>query len=122
MNKKELIALATSEPYNLVVDESMTNKVIEDMIDAKKKELEGTKPDPNSDITKDNLGFPNPEPIEPDKPISVEPKEKEYEIYSPNKEFTGVSASVGFANGVGRTKDAYLVEWFKEKGYEVKEV
>lgn len=117
MNKKELISLATSEPYNLVVDESMTNKVIEDMIDARKKELEGTKPeedkqDEGTNVKDDGQGMVNPE----------EPKEKEYEIYSPNKEFTGVSASVGFANGVGRTKDAYLVEWFKEKGYEVKEV
>ena len=41
-------------------------------------------------------------------------------IYSPNKDYTGVSASVAFCNGVGETEDPHLIEWFKNHGYEVK--
>ncbi|RGD64439.1 hypothetical protein DXA98_10395 [Lachnospiraceae bacterium OF09-6] len=40
-------------------------------------------------------------------------------IYSPNKNYTGVSASVPFCNGVGETEDPHLIEWFKEHGYEL---
>ena len=42
-------------------------------------------------------------------------------IYSPNKEYTGVSASVPFCNGVGETNDPYLIGWFKKHGYKVDE-
>lgn len=42
-------------------------------------------------------------------------------VYSPNKEYTGVSASVPFCNGTGETDDPHLIEWFKEHGYTVKE-
>lgn len=38
-------------------------------------------------------------------------------IYSPNKEYTGVSASVPFCNGVGETNDPHLIQWFKDHGY-----
>lgn len=40
-------------------------------------------------------------------------------IKSPNKDYTGVSASVPFCNGVGETEDPYLIQWFKDHGYEV---
>lgn len=40
-------------------------------------------------------------------------------INAPNKEYTGISASVYFINGAGETENPYLVEWFREKGYEV---
>lgn len=40
-------------------------------------------------------------------------------IYAPNKEYTGVSASVYFVNGVGETDKQNLIEWFREKGYGV---
>ena len=40
-------------------------------------------------------------------------------IYSPNKEYTGVSASVPFCNGMGETDDPYLIEWFRKHGYKV---
>jgi hypothetical protein len=43
-------------------------------------------------------------------------------IYSPNKQFTGVSATVAFANGVGETDEQHLIEWFEEKGYTVESV
>ncbi len=42
-------------------------------------------------------------------------------IYAPNKQYTGISASVGFAKGVGETSDPDLIEWFKTHGYEVEE-
>lgn len=42
-------------------------------------------------------------------------------IYSPNKEYTGISASVSFCSGVGETDDPHLIEWFKEHGYETEE-
>lgn len=42
-------------------------------------------------------------------------------VYAPNKEYTGVSASVAFCNGVGETDDVHLLEWFRNRGYEVEE-
>lgn len=42
-------------------------------------------------------------------------------IYAPNKEYTGVSASVSFVNGAGETSNPNLIEWFKERGYKVEE-
>lgn len=42
-------------------------------------------------------------------------------IKSPNKDYTGVSASIPFCNGVGETEDTHLIQWFKEHGYEVEE-
>lgn len=42
-------------------------------------------------------------------------------VHAPNKNYTGVSASVAFCNGVGETGDPYLLEWFKSHGYELEE-
>jgi len=42
-------------------------------------------------------------------------------IYAPNKQYTGVSASVTFVNGVGECSDPRLLEWFREHGYAVEE-
>lgn len=42
-------------------------------------------------------------------------------ILSPVKNYTGVSASVPFCNGIGYTEDEYLIGWFKDHGYEVEE-
>ncbi|MBE6058234.1 Rho termination factor N-terminal domain-containing protein [Clostridium sp.] len=42
-----------------------------------------------------------------------------YKILAPNKEYTGISASVSFIKGEGITEDKWLVDWFKNKGYEV---
>ena len=42
-------------------------------------------------------------------------------IVANNKEYTGISASVSFVNGVGETSDPYLLDWFREHGYEVVE-
>lgn len=43
-------------------------------------------------------------------------------VYSPNKDYTGVSASVPFCGGVGETDDPYLLDWFRKHGYTVEEV
>lgn len=40
-------------------------------------------------------------------------------IYAPNKDYTGVSASVPFANGVGETSNPVLLAWFREHGYTI---
>ena len=42
-------------------------------------------------------------------------------IFSPVKDYTGMSASVPFCNGVGETNNPHLIEWFKDHGYEVEE-
>ncbi|PYG90143.1 hypothetical protein LY28_00023 [Ruminiclostridium sufflavum DSM 19573] len=42
-------------------------------------------------------------------------------IHAPNKQYTGISASVGFAKGIGETSDTDLIEWFKTHGYTVEE-
>jgi DNA-binding transcriptional MerR regulator len=43
-------------------------------------------------------------------------------IICPNKQYTGISASVAFANGIGETERPELIKWFKEHGYEVEEI
>lgn len=42
-------------------------------------------------------------------------------IICPNKQYTGVSASVAFANGVGETDNLHLIDWFKARGYTVED-
>jgi hypothetical protein len=46
----------------------------------------------------------------------------QYKITAPNTDYTGVSAGVPFAAGVGYTEDEVIVGWFEEHGYEVEEV
>lgn len=40
-------------------------------------------------------------------------------ITCPNKQYSGISASITFVNGVGETDEPKLIEWFREHGYEV---
>ena len=42
-------------------------------------------------------------------------------IKSPNQEYTGTSAGVYFVNGVGNTDNENLIDWFRDRGYEVEE-
>ena len=42
-------------------------------------------------------------------------------ILCPNKQYTGVSATIAFVNGVGETDKPYLIEWFKKNGYTVED-
>lgn len=43
-------------------------------------------------------------------------------IIAPNRQYTGMSASVSFANGIGETDKPELISWFKKHGYQVIEV
>ena len=40
-------------------------------------------------------------------------------VFSPNKDYTGTSATVDFTQGVGECADPHLLDWFKSKGYTV---
>ena len=40
-------------------------------------------------------------------------------IKTKDTRFTGYRANVMFRNGVGRTDDKHLIEWFKQHGYVV---
>lgn len=40
-------------------------------------------------------------------------------VYAPNKQYTGISAGVPFAGGVGETDDKRLLYWFRQHGYTV---
>lgn len=40
-------------------------------------------------------------------------------ILTPNKDYSGISASVPFINGVGYTDDEDLISWFEEHCYGV---
>lgn len=42
-------------------------------------------------------------------------------IIAPNKNYTGVSAGVAFANGVGECENPDTIAWFKAHGYGVTE-
>ena len=42
-------------------------------------------------------------------------------IYSKEKDYTGVSASVPFCSGCGETDDPHLIDWFRTHGYTVEE-
>lgn len=40
-------------------------------------------------------------------------------VFAPNEQYTGVSASVSFINGVGETDNPHLLQWFENRGYTV---
>lgn len=40
-------------------------------------------------------------------------------VIAPNNQYTGLSASVMFINGIGETDNEHLLQWFEEKGYTV---
>lgn len=42
-------------------------------------------------------------------------------VFAPNEQYTGISASVKFVNGVGETECPLLKEWFVSHGYTVEE-
>jgi len=42
-------------------------------------------------------------------------------IHAPNKDYTGISATVKFEKGVGETDDEVLITWFEEHGYKVED-
>lgn len=40
-------------------------------------------------------------------------------VFAPNTQYTGLSASVMFLNGVAETDNENLLEWFESRGYTV---
>ncbi|MDN8590820.1 hypothetical protein Q0V21_18860 [Paenibacillus sp. 11B] len=40
-------------------------------------------------------------------------------VIAPNEQYTGLSASVMFINGIGETDNEHLLQWFEGKGYTV---
>lgn len=47
---------------------------------------------------------------------------KAYEVCTPVKDFNGEVAGVQFAYGKAIVREGWILNWFKEKGYEVKEI
>jgi len=43
-------------------------------------------------------------------------------IYTPVKDYNGISAGVPFRNGAGETSSPHLLKWFQKHGYRVEEV
>ena len=48
-------------------------------------------------------------------------KEKTYIVETPVKNFNGEVAGVQFAYGKAEVKEGWILNWFKEKGYTIKE-
>ena len=48
-------------------------------------------------------------------------KEKTYIVKTPVANFNGIVAGVHFAYGKAEVKPGWILDWFKEKGYEVEE-
>ena len=42
-------------------------------------------------------------------------------VYSPNKNYDGITAGVQFSNGIGESDDKYILGYLKSKGYKVEE-
>lgn len=47
---------------------------------------------------------------------------KMYLVKTPVKDFNGEVAGVQFAYGKAKVCEGWILEWFKEKGYEVEEI
>lgn len=59
-------------------------------------------------------------------PEAEEPKEdeiveegEEYEIKAPNESYSGLTATVEFKNGVGKTKNKIVADYFKARNFKV---
>lgn len=58
----------------------------------------------------------------PVKDTETEKGPKVYEVYTPVKDFNGEVAGVQFAYGKAIVREGWILNWFKEKGYKVKEI
>ena len=59
---------------------------------------------------------------EPKKANDEEKKETKYIVHTPVKNYCGEVAGVQFAYGKAEVKPGWILNWFKEHGYEVEEV
>lgn len=46
-------------------------------------------------------------------------KADEYKIESPNQNYSGLTATVEFKNGIGTTKNKVIADYFKSRNYKV---
>lgn len=46
-------------------------------------------------------------------------KQKEWKILAPNKDYTGVAATVEFKDGIGFTSNEVIKNYFESKGFEI---
>lgn len=46
-------------------------------------------------------------------------KEFEYLIEAPNKSYNGVTATVKFEHGIGKTKNKVILDYFKARNYKI---
>ena len=60
------------------------------------------------------------EAIEKEEAKKVQPKkQKEWKILAPNKDYTGVAATVEFKNGIGFTSNEVIKNYFESKGFQI---
>ena len=60
------------------------------------------------------------EAIEKEEAKKAQPKkQKEWKILAPNKDYTGVAATVEFKNGVGFTSNEVIKNYFESKGFQI---
>lgn len=60
--------------------------------------------------------------VKEDNPIEEVKGPKKYLVKTPVKNFNGEVAGVQFAYGKAEVQEGWILEWFKEKGFEVEEV
>lgn len=60
------------------------------------------------------------EAIEKEEAKKAQPKkQKEWKILAPNKDYTGVAATVEFKNGIGFTSNEVIKNYFEAKGFKI---
>ena len=60
------------------------------------------------------------EAIEKEEAKKAQPKkQKEWKILAPNKDYTGVAATVEFKNGIGFTSNEVIKNYFESKGFQI---
>lgn len=62
------------------------------------------------------------EKFETENSTKAKPKIKKYQVSTPTDNFNGEVAGVQFAYGKAIVQEGWILNWFKEKGYEVEEV
>lgn len=56
---------------------------------------------------------------QPEQPEQKAKKEVEYLIEAPNKSYNGVTATVKFEHGIGKTKNKVILDYFKARNYKI---
>jgi hypothetical protein len=134
-SKKDLLAMAAS--LGVEADADMTNREIQDRIDAAKsgeatgnmqdaeavlRDQEGTEIGPHDEVPGPAPAPEVPKELRPTTvtPPATPPGPATVTVYCPNRSYTGITAGVQFVAGQG-TVPAHdtRLEWFERKGYRV---